>query len=188
MAALREASDDFTEGMLYKRIEAVGRLVEQQQSGIVLHGDDQPDLLSCSMREEFHTPPESAAVQRERVDERIAQDGRRSPAEAGEEIQDGKDSHIAVEPQVAGEKADVIAGGCNRRALAEDKRIPAARTHQPQNDAQRRRFPCSVRTQVTEHFASFDAEADTLQRNDGSELLLQVTKFERLVGRHGSPV
>src|SRR4030095_2753272 len=171
MAAPREASDDFTEGMLYKRIEAVRRLVEQQQSGIVLHGDDQPHLLSRSMREEFHTPPESAAVPRERVDQRVAQDGRRSLAEAGEEIQDGKDRHVAVKPQVAGEKADVIAAGCNRRPLAEDKRIPAAPAHQPQNDAQRRRFPCSVRSQITEHLASFDAEADTLQRGDGSELL-----------------
>src|SRR4029453_11440034 len=101
MAALREASDDFTEGMLYKRIEAVGRLVEQEGSGMVLHGDDQLHLLSRSMREEFDTPPESAAVQRERVDQRVAQDGRRSPAEAGEEIQEGKERPFAPKPQAA---------------------------------------------------------------------------------------
>src|SRR5258708_9254463 len=56
--ARREAGHDGAERLLYERIEAVRRLIEEQERRIVLHRDDEPQLLARAVGEELDAPDE----------------------------------------------------------------------------------------------------------------------------------
>jgi hypothetical protein len=60
--------------MLNERIEAIRRFVQEQKRGIVLHCDDQSDLLARSVRQEFYPSVERRMIQTKCLNEALTQE------------------------------------------------------------------------------------------------------------------
>ena len=112
--------EDVVEGALHERVEALGRLVEDGQLGVVLEGLDDADLLAHPARVVADRPAERLLGQLEPV-EQLGPPDRRPAVELAEVVEQVEPGHPVVQGDPAGQVADPAADldrgslGCRAR-------------------------------------------------------------------------
>ena len=158
-AVVAGLADEPEERLLDERVEARGRLVEDEQVRPVLERDDQPDLLLVAPRV-LLVPP--ARVEVERLDQlrdvRLV-DAAAQVAEVRDRLGAGQS---VVQVELAGQVADATMdrdriGG---RLDAEDLGAAGGRPDQVEQDAHRGRLAGAVRSQEPEDLALGDLQIE----------------------------
>ncbi len=151
--------DEGEERLLDERVEAGGRLVEDQELGPVLERDHQADLLLVPLRV---LPEAPLRINVEALDQRRLE-GLVDPAPQVSEILEGlATGQAVVEGELARNVADpaVDPDRVDARFDAEDKGSAARRADQVEDRADRGRLARAVRPEEAEHLALADLEVD----------------------------
>ena len=147
------------ERLLDERVEARGRLVQDQQVGLVLEGDDEADLLLVALGVLAEL---AGRVQVQAFDQRAlvrSVDAAPEVGEVGDRLAAGEP---VVERELAGQVADAAVDRhrVGRRLDVEDERAPGGRTDQVEQDPDRRRLARAVGPEIPEDLTGVDAEVE----------------------------
>ena len=187
-----ERIEDLVERALHQRIEALGRLVENRQLGIVLQRLDDADLLAHAARVIADQPLQRGRRQLQPLAQLAAPDGR-TAGQLAEIVEQPFSGQRVVERDAAGQVADPAP---DRHGVADDVEAEHAAVaggwmQESEQQPDGRALPCSVGTKEPEHFALAD---DEIERFQGANLVAVVFGeaggFNRWVshcrGRRGS--
>ena len=176
-----EGVEDLVERPLHQRVEALRRLVEDRQLGIVLQRLDDADLLAHAARVVADEPLQRRTRQLQPVAQ-LAAPHRRTAGQLAEIVEQPLARERVVERDAAGQVADPAT---DRHAVAHDVEAEHAaaargRMEKPEQEADRRALPGSVRTEEAEHLALTDDEIERFERSDVMAVVLrEAERFDR---------
>jgi len=181
-AALTLLAHQGEELLLHQRIEAAGRLVEDEQLRRVEEGADQADLLAVTTRELAERAVEVGAEAARQLL------GAAKPVDASQLRQQGDRLAAAGALAVAEVARQVAEPRPDRDAVAmaveaEDAGAAGARVQEVEQGADRRRLAGAVRPEEGEHLAGFDRDGHVLDASVGAVELGQAIGLDH---RHGA--
>ncbi len=152
-------AEDAEERLLDERVQARRRLVEQEQLGAVLEGDDEGDLLLVALAVLLEL---ARRVEVEALDEAGLVGGVDAAAQVGEVLQVLAARQAVVEGELAGQVADppVDRHRVGARRDAEHPGRPRGRPDQVEEGPDRRRLAGAVRPQEPEDLPLGNGEID----------------------------
>ncbi len=152
-------AQELEERLLDERVEPGGGLIEHEQVGSVLEGDDEPDLLLVALRVLLEG---AARVEVESGDE-VRLVGRiDAAAEVGEVVDRLSARQPVVQGELPGQVADatVDRDWVDGRLDTEDAGMPLCRSNQVEQDPDRRGLARAVRPKKAEDLTPLDVEID----------------------------
>ena len=161
--------EEIVEGPLHERVEALGRLVEDGQLGIVLECLDDADLLAHAARVVAHRPSQRGRRHLQALGDGSPPDGR-TPIEPTKVVEDGFAAHRVVEGDAPGQVADARADG---EAVADDVQAQhagraARRVEVAEQEPDHRALARTVRSEEAEDLARPHVEIEVHQGVDRS--------------------
>ena len=171
-----EGVEDLVERPLHQRVEAFGRLVEDRQLGIVLKRLDDADLLAHAARVVADEPFQGGRRQFQPIAQ-LAAPHRRTAGQLGEVVEQPFSAERVVERDAARQVADAAT---DRDAVAHDVEAEHASTaggrmQKPEQQANRRALPGSVRAEEAEDLALAHDEIERFERSDFMAVVLGET-------------
>ncbi len=164
------------------RIDAGGRLVEQQHLRRVDERAGEPELLFHAARQLARAPlaERRHAGGREQARRALLPVATADAEEFGEELDVLVDGQVFVEPEplrhVADVRADAFGIGDRVQALDGDRSFVGL--HHRGEQAHDRRLARAVRADEAEHFAGSAVDAEVLDRGDAAEPFGEIARFD----------
>ena len=152
-------ADDRVELLLDERVEAACRLIEEQQVGPVLEGDDQPDLLLVALGQ---LPELARRVDLEALDQLLLVGTVDAAAQVGEVVERLTAGQLVVQRELARQVAQAAVDGDRilGRVDAEDRRPAAGRTDVVEQRPDHRGLAGAVGPEEAKRLALADFEVD----------------------------
>jgi hypothetical protein len=160
---LGHAADQLANLVLLVRIEAVGRLVEDQDIGVVHDRLGEADAPPIPFRQRVDRLLEHA-LEMQQLDhfvEALAPRSRRDAARVGDKLEERARRHLGIARRAFGQVADAALrlDGLRLDVGAADEHAPRRGRQEARDDAHRRRLAGAVGPQEAEHLARGDPKA-----------------------------
>ncbi len=162
-------------------VEPGRRLVQQQELRVAQQRRRDAEPLPHAVRVAAN-PVLRAIAQLDRLEHLVDARRRRPAVEVGEQAQVATAGEVRIEPRSFHEAGNAVErpGPELERIAAEQPRVSRSRTNQPEQHAERRGLPRSVRPEVAEHVAALDGQVDMVDGDDLAVALDEATSFDRL--------
>ena len=177
-----EALDELADLVLLVRVEAVGRLVEDQHFGIVQQGLGEAGAVAVAFRQGIdrlvgHALQEAG---RDGAFHGVVAGVAGEPADLGAEAEEAADRHVVVERGGLGQVADLAfrRGGVADDGDAADLGIAGGRRQEAGDHPHGGGFAGAVGAEEAEHFAFPDGKREVIDGGLLSELFRQVLDFD----------
>ena len=113
----------------------------------------------------------------------LAQPRHRHAAQPPVKLQQLRRAQPRIEAEIFGQEADFASNFDIIGRSAQNKRLPAAGLHQPQQHFDGSTFPRAIRPEETKNFAATHRESKIAYRNLVPKLLAQIYRVDRKVRR-----
>ena len=183
--ALTHIGEQRVEGLLHQRVEALGRLVQDEQRRIRLEGRDNGHLALHARAVFADAPVEIRVAEREPLQQfalpRLADRAGRQPGQQAKRL---APRHVAVEPRLAGHVADKRPRreAVGLAVVAENRGTAGAGPEQIEQQADRGGLAGAVQAQETEDLSGLDGQIERLHRDEAAEPLRQAVQSNRRRG------
>ena len=158
------------------RINAVGRLVQEQDTGTVEEGlrEPQPLFHPLGVAADPQLLPAGEAEEIEELGGAPTALAAGDPLEGAVEVEEARARVIVGEAVVFGQIADLATGGEGADRLAEEGSLSGRRGNEAEEDLDERRFPRAVLAEEAEQRGRFDVEADPPEGPVGAVVFFEV--------------
>ena len=187
LAARAAIAEQAEEGVAHQRIEAAGRLVEDQQLRLVLERERDPDHLPHAGRVALRPSSERGAREAEAI-ERLVAPFRRPLFEAGKKGERLLAGQAGGQREIAGQEAEATAqlAAALPHRDSEHGGAAAIGPEQVEQHADCRGLAGAVGAEETEDFAAPDREIDVADAGAAPPIERERVRFDRERGRfHG---